>query len=77
MSGAGKPGAVRRMAAGLGVPVWGKEGLGPGASGCICPKSLVRPHLWALLPSSAFFKGYNGLPIAASNGQFSSSSSMA
>lgn len=46
MSGAGKPGAVRGMAAGLGAPVWAK-GLGPGESGCIC---LLSSHVSGLLP---------------------------
>lgn len=57
MSGAGKPGAVRGMAAALGAPVWARERLGPGEPGCICPKPLVKPRLPALLPSSALLKG--------------------
>lgn len=63
MSGAGKPGAVRGMAAALGAPVWARERLGPGESGCICPKPLVKPCLLALLPSSVLLKGTMTSPL--------------
>lgn len=66
MSGTGKPGAGRGKAAGL----------APGESGCIGPKPLVKSHLWAVLPSSAF-KGHSGLHTATPSGQFLSSSFLA
>lgn len=64
--------ALRGKAAGLGIPAWAREGLGPGESGGIQPQPLVKSHLWAVLPSSVLIKGRSGLHTATSSSQFSS-----